>query len=385
MNTFDTYSLALDRAGIDQPVLVLDKARLDANLTHIAAHLPTDCNLRIADKSLAAPKLLTHVQSALGARDLMSFDPGLTRHSMELLPQANILMGKPLPARLAANFLMTRSQDDLTRVTWMVDRPSLLQDFDELAQAMGFPLPVCLEVDTGLGRGGFTDPAVMSAAIKTTQALNIKGIMGYEAHVGALPRFLGQGAKLRDRAEARLRSFLAALPETSREIINTGGSGTLLNLGTTSANDVTLGSLAIKPTDFDQPWNADILPAMFVATPVLRQTLHGLPGHPRMSAFLRGLGIIRPRVSLVYGGKWPATIAWPNGLKASPFFGGSSNQQGFAHGKNMSHTRVYLRPDQSDAVIQNVGTIAVVDGSQVVDIWSAFPPGAASPYRLPEF
>lgn len=384
MSVFETYALALDRAGIDQPVLVLDKAQLDANLRHIAAHLPQGCNLRIADKSLAAPKLLSHVHAGLGARDLMSFDPGLTRHSMRLLPEAHILMGKPLPARLAANFLLTLAQHELSRVTWLIDTPELLHEFDELAQAMGRALPVCLEVDTGLGRGGFSAPSEMRAALATVQSLQLRGLMGYEAHVGALPKLLGGGQKLRDQSEARLRAFVDALPDTAREILNTGGSGTLLNLATTVANDVTLGSLAIKPTDFDQPWNAAIQPALFVATPILRETLHGLPGHPRLSGVLRGLGILRPRVSFVYGGKWPATPVFPHGMKPSPFFGGSSNQQGFAHRHPHGQNRLFLRPDQSDAVIQNVGTIAVIDEGKVTDIWPAFPPGAADPLRLSE-
>lgn len=384
MGYFETLSQALDRAGIDQPVLVLDKARLDANLAQIRTRMPQGRNLRIADKSLAAPQLLTHVMDGLGARDLMSFDPGVTRNTLALCPEAQILMGKPLPVRLAAHFMLSLTARDRQRVTWLIDSAETLQDYAELALECGETLNICVEVNTGLGRGGFEAPEALKTALTTSSNLNLRGAMGYEPQAGALPKWLGGGAKARDQAEARFAQFVEVLPPSNREILNIGGSGTLLNITETIANDFTLGSLAVKPSDFDQVWNASIQPALFIAAPVLRHASHILPNHPKLSRVLQSLRVIKPRVALTYGGNWRAQIVHPKTATLSPFLGNSNNQQGWAHRSRDDFSRVFLRPAQCDAILQNFGAMVVFDGAEISAIWPTFAPGSAHIFNLPQ-
>ena len=362
MSDHAALAAAVGRAAVDRPALVVDLARLRANLAHLAAHLPAGYVRRIADKSLPAPDLMAAAMAGLGTRRVMSFDLALTARVLDRFPDAEVLMGKPVPARAAAHFIASHPRAG--QVIWLIDSAARAAEYAAIADH----LPVAFEVDIGLGRGGFANPTEMLAACDPR--LRPVALMGYEAHVSALPRALSARAA-RD-ATARLAAFRAVAPWAG--VVNTGGSTTALSLPVGGpANEVTVGSALLKPSDFDQRINAALVPALFIVTPVLRDVPHGMPGHPRLSRALRGLRLIAPRIAFVHGGKWMARPVWPEGLGASPFYGASSNQQGVCH-RGPAPAQIVLRPTQSEAVIQGFSSIHLFDGGEITGTWPVWPP-----------
>lgn len=360
---FPALDHALREAGIERPALILDLPAMRANLAHLAAHLPRSYAVRLADKSLPVPELLAEAMSALNTRRIMSFHLPLTGAVLDRFADAQILMGKPMPVAEAARFL--GSHPHAGQVIWLIDSATRAAEYAALADRFG-PIQVAFELDIGLGRGGFQTPAELPAC----PGLTPRALMGYEAHVSALPRLLGRGPRAQAAAMARLAAFHAALPGV--EIVNTGGSSTALHLPQAGpGNELVVGSAIVKPSDFDQPVNSPLRPALFIASPVLKCVPHGLPGHPRLSRALRALHLISPRIAFIWGGKWMAKPVWPEGLRASPFYAPSSNQQGFACAQTPQ--RVILRPTQSEAVLQQFPTLHLFDGTRISGAWKPFP------------
>ena len=367
---FDTLTNAVETAGLHRPVLVVDEARLKRNLAAVRDGVATPELLRLADKSLPVSALLERGFEAFGTSRVMSFHLPLTTQVLARFPKADVLMGKPMPAAAAAEF--NRTDPNAERVTWLIDSVERLAEYRELAN--GRALRIAFEINIGLGRGGFETPAALRAAVAAAGPLNICGVMGYEAHIHALPKLLGGGQRAQDRAMQQLSAFTAELAPEQREIINTGGSSTLLGLPARgAANDFTLGSLMVKPSDFDQQINRHIEPAMFIVTPVLKTYNHQLPGHPKLTRVLQNLRIIRRRIAFAYGGKWMAMPVYPDGLSTSPFFSASSNQHGFCLPDDCAAPEhIVLRPTQSEAVLQQFPEIQVFDGEKITGTWKPF-------------
>ncbi|SLN28819.1 hypothetical protein PSA7680_01313 [Pseudoruegeria aquimaris] len=368
---FEAIARAMKEAGIFRPALVLDTARMNRNLATLRKGLPKGYAVRLADKSLPAPYLLQAGFNGLDTQAVMSFHLPITRAVLGRFPNTQVLMGKPMPVAEAARFL--KQEPRAGQLTWLVDSLSTLAEYRALAEQRGQAMRIAFEVDIGLGRGGLPAPEDLASALRACDPLKPVGLMGYEAHVNALPGLLGRGEKAARAARERLAQFKRILPEGAAEIINTGGSTTVLELPEGGpANDLTVGSLIVKPSDFDQPKNAQIEPALWIVSPVLKRHPHGLPGHPRLSEVLRRCGVIAPKIAFLYGGKWMAAPVWPEGLKQSPFFGPSSNQQGFTYRAGTPET-VVLRPTQSEAVIQHFPELWLFDGVRITGSEQPFP------------
>ncbi|WLD56663.1 alanine racemase [Salinispirillum sp. LH 10-3-1] len=364
---------ALKKHGVERPALVLDWQAFQHNLTYLNDHLPTGYHRRIADKSLPSLDLLDRVLAGLHTQAIMSFHLPMTQQVLARFPHLDVLMGKPMPVGEVQRFLSSCSQ--AAQVTWLIDSEQRLAEYRALADS-GPPLRVAFEIDIGLGRGGFADPSALARAASNTGALTVAGVMGYEAHVNALPSLLGRGARAQREAQARLQAFVDQLPMEARQIINTGGSMTALMLPKEGpGNDLTIGSAVVKPSHFDQSCNQVLKPALFVVTPVLKVHPHGLPGFPRLSKGLRRLHIIAPDIAFIYGGNWLAKPVWPFGLNNSPFYGPSSNQQGFTLPRGATTpSHVVLRPTQSEALISHFPCIWVYRDGQISEQWPTLPP-----------
>lgn len=363
MTDFAALDRALTTAGVDHPALILDLAAVRHNLDHLAAALPRGYQVRVAEKSLPVPGLLTQVMARLGTDRIMSFHLGMTRQTYDHFPKADVMMGKPMPATEAARFMAERPE----RPLWLIDNADRAAEYAALCDRFG-PLDVAVEVDIGLGRGGFATPQ----DIALPHPLRPVAIMGYEAHVSALPRLLGRGPRAQTAAMARLAAFRAALPDAA--IINTGGSTTALHLPEGGpGNELVIGSAVVKPADFDQPVNAPLIPALWIAAPVLKRVAHGLPGHPRLSRMLRKLRLIAPEIAFLYGGKWMARPHWPQPVRHSPFYPASSNQEGLCLPLSEQVTnRVILRPTQSEAVMMQFATLYLYDQGAITGQMTPF-------------
>jgi D-serine deaminase-like pyridoxal phosphate-dependent protein len=162
-------------------------------------------------------------------------------------------------------------------------------------------------------------------------------------------------------------------------ILNAAGSLTYrLYRDTGVANEVSAGSALVKPAGFDTPLLEAMEPACFIATPVLK----ALP-ETRLPDVFGAISTLQAlwdpntrRTVFIHGGHWLARPVDPPGLQYNGLFGRSSNQEMLNAGEALSlrpDDFVFFRPEQSEAVLQQFGDIAVFDGERITGWWPVFP------------
>jgi D-serine deaminase-like pyridoxal phosphate-dependent protein len=394
---YDPYFSALNRLlreeGLGRPVMVLDLDRLDHNLERLRRSLPARFKLRIVNKSLPSPKLLEYVLKASGTQRQMVFHGPFLRQTVRLFPQADILLGKPMPIKALETFyrdLGPTSFEPSSQLRWLVDTQERLEQYLGLARNLGVKLRVNLEIDVGLHRGGFPEPAALQPVLRliqeNPQRLEFAGFMGYDAHVGKLPSFLEKPEVSLAKSQAAYRAFIGYVrgqfPELFQPSLTFNGAGSptfRLHQDNSPLNEVSLGSVLVKPLDFDLPVLCDFEPAAFIATPVLK-VLEGtkLPGLERFAGFLPKLIPNWQRTHFIYGGRWPAKPVSPGGLAENPLYGKSFNQA-ILNGSRRTNLRVddyvFLRPYESESVMLRFGDLVVVREGKIADFWPVFAEG----------
>ncbi|WP_236250703.1 DSD1 family PLP-dependent enzyme [Chromobacterium phragmitis] len=386
---FRSMQAALRQAGIAAPTLVLDRERLRANIRAAAGHVNGKMALRLVVKSLPCPALLEEAAALAGTSRQMLF----SLPQLEAMAKGgrDILLGKPLPAAAALAFYR-RFSDAAFRperqLQWLADTPERLAQYRELARGQDLHLRVNFEIDVGLHRGGVADIATlrrMLDMVAEEPRLRWAGLMGYDAHVAKIPDVPG----LRERALRHARASYAGFAAAARAhpagraeagpCFNAAGSPTYrFYHGDGPENEVAVGSAMVKPSDFDLPALDDLLPACFIATPVLKALPRfELPyGAEWLGGMVRGWDANARRAYFIYGGNWLADPASPPGLDSSGLYGHSSNQQllvGSGKQALAVDDMVFFRPRQSEAVLQQFGDIAVYEHGRIVDSWPALP------------
>lgn len=388
---FQQLSRALRQAGIAQARLVIDLPRLRANLAAIGAHrAKTGMSLRAVLKSLPSLPLMDELARAWDSPRVMAFNADQLLQLLQARPQAQVLLGKPLPAAAAAQLLQALPREQGAGIEWLLDTPERLAQYRELAAQRGQVLRANLEIDVGLHRGGFEDEAALGAALKSLQSgpLRWSGFMGYDAHVSALPELAGLRSQAWDESQRRYRAAWAvaeaALGPQRREALtlNTAGSPTFrLHDGRGVANEVSVGSAALMPQDFDKPLLADLQPAAFIATPVLKSwPRFRLPeGVTWLSRLAQTWDPNQARGFAIHGGHWLAQPVSPAGIAPSGLYGPSSNQQVMVGSEQIAlrpDDHVFFRPQQSEAVLLQFGDLLLYDGQQISGSWPVLRPSA---------
>ena len=384
---FQDVSAALDGAEMAKPTLVIDRSKLLANVDTLLNHLEGRFNYRIVAKSLPSIALLGAIMEASGSNRLMLFHQPFINQVAARFPQADILLGKPMPVAAAHNFYRQFEGGDFSpenQLRWLLDTPERVSQYHQLAQTLGQDMQVCIELDVGLHRGGVQNDEqllTMLGQITASGKLNFCGFMGYEPHIVKVP--VGSAESYRDKAMAIYQHYIDVArkqlgnrwPEDA--ILNAGGSPTyeMYNFGSYPVNELAAGSCLVKPTDFDLPTLADHKPASYVATPVLK-SLDALeiPGID-LGAVQSIWDPNRARTFFTYGGYWKAQPESPAGLVYNSLFGRSTNQEMLNGSKNI-HLQpddwVFLRPAQSEFVFLQFGDIAVYDDGAIVERWPVF-------------
>ncbi|MBB4064194.1 alanine racemase [Gellertiella hungarica] len=383
---FNALSAALKSAGFFRPTLVIDRNRLDNNIDRMMRGIPSHAALRVVDKSLPSVPLLRHVLSRTGASRIMTFHLPITRAVLNAFTDVDLLFGKPMPAAAAEQALAQAEPALRTalehRTVWLIDTPERLSAYASVAERQDITLRIAFEVDVGVCRGGVGTPEALEGLVKAARAhprLRVEGLMAYEAHIAEIPALAGGPQAEQRRVVERFARFAACLkPEESR-ILNTGGSKTaLLYDAALRGNDLSVGSAFVLPSDFDTPGLQGFEPAAFIATPVLKVTDAKVPGPPVLTRILSRAGLFPRRCCYIYGGAWMARPIHPPGIRENRIWGRSSNQQ-FMELPAEAHLQpddmVFLRPTQSEAVLQQFGEIAVYADGQIVDTWAALPTG----------
>ena len=381
---FLALSAALRKAGIAHPVLVVDQQRLDRNIAAARATLkPAGLPLRVVVKSLPATGLIDHVARGLATNRFMVFN-GAMLDSMAGRADADLLLGKPLPAMEYAEFVDRAGAEAAGRVPWLIDTPARLRQYAEIAAARGAGLRANMEIDVGLHRGGFADGRTLAEAVELARTFShvaVGGLMGYDAHVPKMSdpdAAYAASQKLYRTAIGVLRDKLGVDPATLT--LNGAGSPTYARHAQgTVANEVSVGSAFVKPVDFDLASLARHVPASFIATPVIKAGRMELPGNEWLTGPLTFMDPNAARAFFIYGGHWLATPVSPPGLQFSDLYGRSSNQEMLTGSTRVAlkpDDHVFFRPNQSEAVFLQFGDIALFDGETISGVWPTFPVSA---------
>jgi D-serine deaminase-like pyridoxal phosphate-dependent protein len=378
---FARLSEALGDAEIHQPSLILDLDRLDENIAIIKSKLAPALRLRIVDKSLPSPPLLARIAEAFETNLFMTFHLPISAAVLDEFRTADLLLGKPMPVGGLRRALLDRDPAETARIVWLVDTDERLAAYGAVAEALGVDIRFCFEVDVGLHRGGYPNPDALTKALQTLAAhprLHCQGVMAYEAHINHVPRWLGGPAKALAKTRELFARFVDRLGAEQRSILNVGGSSTaLLYDGAVGANEISLGSAFVLPSDFDVPSLAELKPAIFIATPILKVVNAMAPGLDGSSWILQKLGLFPKRGCFLYGGKWMGVPVYPPGMKPNAILGVSTNQQFMTLLDDAAvepDDFAFLRPTQSEFVLQLFGPIAVFSQDRIVDRWPVIAP-----------
>ena len=375
---FAAKNALLRRAAPGRPVLLIDLDRLDANLVKVRQSLPPGKAFRVVTKSLPALGLLQRVMQALSTQRLMVFhQPHLSALAVQL-PQADLLLGKPLPVAAAATFyreLPRTAFAPAAQLQWLIDSEERLLQYRQLAATLGQKLRINLEIDVGLHRGGIAEPrqlpALLSIIAGASGLLELAGLMGYDAHVGKIPAVVESRAASLRKVCARYSDFVqvlaARLPAAQLAALTLNGAGSptfRLHGAESPLNELAAGSCLVKPTDFDLELLADLQPAAFIAAPVLK-ALPGLalPGLSSLGPAWSAWDPNRRRTFFIYGGLWMAQPEAPAGLRDNPLYGRSTNQailNGSPRVTLAVDDYVFFRPAQSEKVLLEFGDLLAV-------------------------
>lgn len=378
---FAGLQAALKRAGVAQPALVIDRERLEGNVAAVRASLaPTALALRVVTKSLPAPALLDAVLAGgTGTDRVMVFNGVMLDEMLAFRPDADILLGRPLPAAQVADFAHrhANSPAPAARPQWLADSGHRIAQYAEIARANAAPMRINLEIDVGLHRGGLPDLAALAEAIdlaETEPLLQITGLMGYDAHAAGAASPAAEVERVIGRygaATALLREKLGDIPDLT---LNTAGSPTYaLHLADPFANEVSIGSAFVKPTHFDLPTLRDLQPAAFIAQPVLKVMDPAV--FPRREGLTSAINQLDPnsrRGFFLYGGYGDARPVSPPGLRFSAIYGGRAMLAGSARVELAQDDFVFMRPTESEGVFLQFGDIAVYDGRDISAWWPTF-------------
>lgn len=371
-----------------RPCLVIDLDRLDRNIDRVTgsvARVPGR-RLRIVEKSLPSEGLLRYVAARAGTDRLMSFHAPFLAQDAAVFPDSDLLLGKPLPVRAAADVLRAiRGPFDPTRqLAWLIDTEERAAAYRELARSLGTRLRVSVEIDVGLHRGGVIDAPTFARVLRVIEGapaqLELAGLMGYDPFVAHVPVSFGLRRRAFDGAMGRYAAFVTQLRRefpslvTPSLIFNAAGSPTyVLHEDETLSNDIAVGTGLLKPARYDLPTLSTHEPAVFIAAPVLK-TLTGLrlPVLGRAAGVLAAWDVNLRTTTFLYGGNWPAEVVSPPGLRKSRVFAPSSNHEGF-HASERSGLRpddhVFFRPHQVEATLLQFGDLIAVRGGRIEATW----------------
>jgi D-serine deaminase-like pyridoxal phosphate-dependent protein len=391
---FRSLDVELKDHGPGRPMVLLDLDRLDRNLAVLEGRLELPLHYRVVVKSLPSLDLLRYIVRATGTRRLMVF------HSMDLVmllddPEFrsfDMLLGKPMPRAALAEVYRRTSRQAVGRIRWLVDTPARLEQYLSFAREEGLRLPIDLELDVGLHRGGFADRGGFLAALRTIaenpEHLGFAGTMGYEPQVASVSVLFGSKLPAMERELTRSLAVYAGYVASGREafpelfrgdvVFNGGGSKTyrFYQDHPGVVDDVSAGSALVKPSAFDAESLEDHVPAVYIATPVLKR-LAGTTIPLRESvSFLFPLWDPNRQVTyFTYGGSFTAEKESPRGLKDNTLYGASTNQ-GILNGSSRTDLHpddyVFCRPTQSEKVMAEMGEIHLLRGGKLAGVWKTF-------------
>lgn len=385
----DLAVLARD-AGGGEPLCLVDLAALDANVATLQRFADVHgWALRPSLAALRSPELSGYV---LG---LLPEPRGLIPHLREVGPTldaaphaTDLLLAHAPTADELAGFIAAGPPPGEHRVRITVDDVALLEACIVLVRDAGWDdrLEICLELDSGMGRGGFRDPDEVAAAARrlrdATDAVRCTALRCDDGHAAFTPADAVRRTIARD-ARARLRELQAVLFDAAGDAIDpddlvvTGpGSSNYRNWAEgDEIDEIGPGSALVYArylrAGFD---DEELRVALLPAAPVLRR----VGASPRVP--LTGFtvpGSSREQL-LIKGGAWPdasgtlPAMVWPEGLDDDDLHGGRGKHTGAItapEGALAAGDYVLLWPEQAGDAIDYFGAVTAVREGEVHAQW----------------
>lgn len=373
LDYFQELQKTLHEQGNGQPQLILDLSKLEQNVDWLQHKMPTHLKPRLVVKSLANSILLKRIAKAFNTQSFMVFHLPHAVHILQAYTQADILMGKPVPLQCLKSFTEDQAEH-LPKVQWLIDSAERLKNYLAYAKERNLQLRINLEIDIGLHRGGLSDLEQFMhclAIIKShSEYLSLSGLMGYDAHVSKLPSALFPPIQSYQKSQQCYMNFINVMCQMLPELdlsalcLNGAGSGTLHHhFIQTVCNDVSFGSMLLKPTDFDLEGLEPMQPALWIAAPVLKVLDQiQLPGLERLKRFQP-----RQRAVCIYGGYWRGKCIYPPGAKPHLLYGRSSNQELLqipSSCRIQVDDYVFFRPAQSESILPQFASLYAYEQGQ---------------------
>lgn len=371
---FARLNALLKAHGPGRPVVLIDTARMNRNIDLITASVGKDKTYRAVVKSLPSVPLLEHVTRRARTRALMVFHQPFLNQVAVSFPKADALLGKPMPVAAAETFYRKLSPgafNPATQVQWLIDTQERLLQYQKLARERGVNMRINFEINVGLHRGGFETPEALGAALDTVAAdprLSVAGLMGYEPHLTGLQADLGHPAvrEVLSLYTGHVERLKQAGLDPAGLTLNGAGSHTLkMYEKDRLMNDLSAGSGVVMPTDFDTHHLQDNLPAVFIATPVLKR----YRTNPIMSEPPPPL----QQIYYIYGGYWKAKMVSPANI-SEPIYQ-STNQSPIGTPADVDlgvDDYMFLRPTQSEFVMLQFGDLLTVQDGELGERWPVF-------------
>lgn len=388
---FRALNEELKAHGPMRPVMLVDLDRLDHNIDVVLQSVRRGAKqLRLVEKSLPSPGLLEYIGQRAGTQRLMSFHQPFLNHDAQRFPQADILLGKPLPVRSAQLFYQEHKGpfDPARQLQWLIDSPERLQHYLALARGLGTRMRINIELDVGLHRGGVKDSLelgpLLTLIVANPQHLEFAGFMGYDPFVGmGVPGILGSPQELfaqvmqrYQRAVDFTRQQHPALWHSALTLNTAGSPSYRMHEQESLSSEVSVGTAMLKPTHYDLPSLSEHVPAAYIATPVLKSTGPvRIPALDDKSRLFAWWDPNQRETFFIYGGNWQAEFESPAGLQSNGLFGRSSNQE-MVNGSPAvglaPDDQVFLRPMQSEAVLLQFGDLLALRGGRIVERWPVY-------------
>lgn len=374
---FAQISMDLDDAGIGTPVVFLDMDRVDSNIDAIVAGIPATSRYRIVEKSLPSLDLLSYVSERSHSTKFLVLHLPFLAPLLGAFPTAEVLVGKTHLTSAVESFFAAQPSTERAaiagRVIFLADGTTRLDELVALAVRLGIRLRLAVELDVGLRRSGLTMTSELTAMLTTFEAestaVSFAGMLGYDGHVAFTPGGTRAAVDMAwTQATQIYQSYVDVLRSQFPDLVtpdlmfNSGGSSTFpmyATPGTTPVNDVAAGGGVLRPGDYPDYVISALKPAIFIATPVLRQ--YATPLLPFFDE-LQSTRLLGGRQGLtLYGGGWPALWTHPSGIQPAPFVSDAADpamvpNQGMvmAPADTLIHPGdwIFYHPRQSDALFQ---------------------------------
>jgi len=390
---FKNLNNTLQRYHRKIPFLLVDLDAVDHNIAKVKELIPAKADFRIVVKSLPSKELVTYTMQKSDTKKLMVFhQPFLSQLSQDADETIDVLMGKPMPVRTAAYYYKTLKPSNgfnpAIQLQWLVDTKERVLEYINLAKTASLHLLLNVEIDVGLHRGGFNNltdlESVLQLISENREHVSFSGFMGYDPHIVKVPSFLLS----REKAFDNMRTYYNAckelvrtkFPEMWHDNLTFNGAGSptiaLHSDNESPLNDISAGSFAVKPTDFDIDTLKQFKPASYIATPILKKQKNStLPSLENMTGLLNFWDSNMKNSYFIYGGSWMANYHEPKGIKGNPIFGKSTNQV-MVNASNDTDLDVgdfvFLRPHQSEFVFLQFENIIAFRGSKILEEWPLF-------------